>query len=389
MARKPLKIAYLCDQSPLDRNLYSGGNARIYDALQSHVGEVTILSQSWHWAEPLRRLIMATPDRVNVRARWRAHLALAGVIARRVEAELRRGSYDVLFGAYSLQSLYRVRAPEGVVTTFTSDATQTVYRNSEIAAAHPDMSRLARRLDAWIERCEGDALRACDLLLWPSDWVKDAAQARYELAPESSFLVPWGANIDPPAPPAAREIGPGKPVHLLLVGRNWFAKGGPLAFDTMQVLRARGIDARLTVIGCQPPPEHQNAYVTVHPQLNKAVPVERDTFNAAFAQAHVLLQPSYESYGFVFCEASAHGLPSLCLRVGGVPVRDGVNGFALAEGADAASFAELIQSQIDQPAGYAQLCQSSCSEYDTRLNWDAWGQQVAQLLDAAVARKRG
>ena len=64
-------------------------------------------------------------------------------------------------------------------------------------------------------------------------------------------------------------------MRLLVIGRDWFAKGGPLAFDAMMVLRDKGVDARLTVIGCDPPEFHQNAHVTVHPQLNKAVPAEQ------------------------------------------------------------------------------------------------------------------
>ena len=41
-----MKIAYLCDISPEHTQPYSGGNARIYRALQDHVGVVDILPQS-------------------------------------------------------------------------------------------------------------------------------------------------------------------------------------------------------------------------------------------------------------------------------------------------------------------------------------------------------
>ena len=263
-----------------------------------------------------------------------------------------------------------------------------MYRNSEIAAAHPDMSSLARKLDAWVERCEGEALRACDLHLWPSRWIKEAAQTRYGLPLQTGHLVPWGANIDPPPPPAVKKIEPDAPLHLLLVGRDWFAKGGPLAFETMQALRGRGVDARLTVIGCQPPPDHLTANVTVHTQLNKAVPEEKANFDAAFAQAHFLVQPSHESYGFVFCEASAHGLPSICLRVGGVPVRDGVNGFALPLGSDAEDFAGKVLALVANPDDYTAVSHSARIEYEERLNWDAWGKATADILRSAVEQKQ-
>ena len=87
---RPLRIAYLCDISPLDRNLYSGGNARIHDALRRHAGEVTILPVTWGMAEPARRLIHALPEVANLRMRWRTHLALSRLTGAAVRRALAR-----------------------------------------------------------------------------------------------------------------------------------------------------------------------------------------------------------------------------------------------------------------------------------------------------------
>jgi glycosyltransferase involved in cell wall biosynthesis len=386
--RQRLKIAYLCDISPRDRNLYSGGNARIHDALDRDVGDVTILSNRWGVAEPVRRAVHAMPDAVNLRARWRLHLALARLIAREVRTELARARYDVLFSAYSFQSLAAVVPPYPLVTVFTSDATPTVYRNSEIGNWHKS-SRIGRAFDGWIERHERRVLGAADLLLWPSDWLKSAADARYGLSDAQSKLLPWGANLDAPprqvAPPALSRAGA---LRLLFIGRDWWAKGGPRAHETMQTLRAQGIDARLTIIGCQPPEPHRGPHVTIHPQLDKTVPAELALFENALETAHFVVMPSIESYGFVFCEASAHGVPSLCLRVGGVPVRDGVNGHALPMGSGPEAFAGLIRRYLDDPAAYQALVRTTRQEYEERLNWDAWGRGAAALIDDAVRRKR-
>ena len=43
---------------------------------------------------------------------------------------------------------------------------------------------------------------------------------------------------------------------------------------------------------------------------------------------------------------------------------------------------------LENPEGYAALCRSSRKEYEDRLNWDSWGQTVADLLDEQVARLR-
>jgi glycosyltransferase involved in cell wall biosynthesis len=382
-----LRIAYLCDFSPLDPYMYSGGNARMYQALCDHAGEVKILPQSWGMAEPVRRAIRRMPDAVSLRLRWRAHLALSPLAARRIRTELARDRYDVLFCAYSFQSLSRLEAPYPLVRAFSSDATPTIYRTSEIGQAHPPKFPGGRKLDGWIESREREVLRGTDVAFWPSNWLKREADARYGLDPASSLIVPWGAGLaEPPPPPGARPISRDRPVELLLIGRDWFAKGGPVAFDTMTRLRARGIDARLTVIGCVPPDAHRNGHVTVHPQIDKTVPEQLALFETTLAQAHFLVQPSFESYGFAFCEASAHGLPSLCLDVGGVPVRDGVNGHALPPGSEVADFADRIMAYLEAPDSYAALSRSAYREFEQRLSWDAWGRTVAAELRSRVGR---
>lgn len=387
MVRGPLKIAYLSDFSALDRNLYSGGNARIHDALQAHAGEVTILPTDWGTAEPIRRAILSMPDALSLRLRWRAQMALSQVVARRIEAALQQDRYDVLFCAYAFQSLLSLRLPYPMTVAYTSDATHSIYRASEIGEAHPGLIPGGRLLDDWVERAEAEVFRRADLLLWPSQWLMDASVARYKLPECKARLVPWGANIAPPPPLAPRSISRSGTLHLLVVGRNWWAKGGPVAQEVMCLLRARGIDARLTVIGCVPPPEARGPHTEVHPQLDKALPEQAALFEQLYARAHFVVMPSFESYGFAFCEASAYGVPALCLRIGGVPVRDGINGFALPPGSGAEDFTACILACLDAPGRYAALSRRSREEYEARLNWDAWGRSVGTLLHQQVAQR--
>jgi len=380
-----MKIAYLCDISPEHIQPYSGGNARIYQALKDHVGEVDILPQTWGAAEPVRRAIYALPDGMNLRVRWRMHLLLSKIIARSVTQALAAKHYDVVFGAYSFQSLAGLKTPYPMLKAFTADASFTVYKRSEVGQSFGSSWASRKLLDPLTLRAERKIYRNLDLALWPSDWLKQEADTLYGLSPAQSAVVPWGANIETPPPEhTPLAISRGAAVSLLVVGRDWFSKGGPIAFETMQLLRAKGLDARLTVIGTTPPPFHTNAYVTVLSSLNKAVPEEKAQFEAAFRAAHFLVQPSFESWGFAFCEAAAYGLPSLCMAVGGVPVRNGVSGHALAQGASAPDYAALIEDYIDAPERYANLRRSSRNDFETRLNWDAWGQTVEKLFTSRL-----
>lgn len=384
-----MRIAYLCDISPEHTQPYSGGNARIFNALRAHVGEVDILGQGWGAAEPLRRAIHALPDGANLRLRWRLHLALGRVIARQTAQALQERRYDVVFGAYSVQSLAGLRLPYPMLKAFTADATFTVYKRSEIGQSFGSSFLSRRLLDPLTFRAERKIYRSLDVALWPSDWLKREADALYGLSASQSLVVPWGANIDAPEAEAQPlPIAAEAPVRLLVVGRDWFAKGGPMAFEVMELLRARGVDARLTVIGATPPEFHRNAHVTVHPSLDKSVPAERARFEAAFRESHFLVQPSFESWGFAFCEAAAYGLPALCLRVGGVPVQDGVTGHALEAGARAEDFAAHIMEHITTPERYAEMRRNARADFEQRLNWESWGMSVREIFEARLGKAR-
>lgn len=385
---RPLKIAYLCDISPEHVQPYSGGNARIYRALSKHA-EVSVLSNDWSAAEPLRKAIYRLPEGANLRLRWRMHLALARVIAAGVRRELARGDYDVLFGAYSFQSMAQVRVPPGMLSAFTSDATPTVYKRSEIGQIYGGSWIGKKLLDPLTLRAERRIFNAIDMLLWPSNWLKSEADALYQLPPGRSFVVPWGANIERPVMPASPLIiPPGGPVNLLLLGRDWYAKGGPMAFDILNLLRARGVNARLQVIGCRPPRHHRNEHVTVLGALEKSVPEQYALLQKTFQSAHFLVQPSIESWGFAFCEAAAYGLPVLCLRAGGVPVRDGQTGHTLALGSKPADFADIVMRYVGAAADYAVLQRNARADYENRLNWQTWAQTTTGLLTRAVELKR-
>ena len=144
---KRLKIAYLCDFDPRDPTLYSGGNARMLAALETHAGDVTVLPQDWGLAEPLRRAVLAAPEAVSIRARWRLHLLLSRLVAGRVARALARDRFDGLFGAYAFHALHRLRPTYPLVTAYSSDSTPTTYKQSEIGQSFGSWFAPSRVLD--------------------------------------------------------------------------------------------------------------------------------------------------------------------------------------------------------------------------------------------------
>jgi glycosyltransferase involved in cell wall biosynthesis len=87
-------------------------------------------------------------------------------------------------------------------------------------------------------------------------------------------------------------------------------------------------------------------------------------------------------FGIVFSEASAYGLPSVSTDTGGVSgaVRDGVNGLLLPISAGPDDYANAITKLFSDEASYRDLARSARAEYESRLNWDAWGATVSNLI---------
>jgi YD repeat-containing protein len=121
----------------------------------------------------------------------------------------------------------------------------------------------------------------------------------------------------------------------------------------------------------------------VVPFLNKAIPEQRARFEQLWREADFFLLPTrFEPAGVVFCEASAHGIPSLGTRTGGVPslVVEGRNGYTLPPEAGGAEYAALIAELASDPERYARLCETSRDEFEQRLSWDSWGRRVAEIV---------
>jgi glycosyltransferase involved in cell wall biosynthesis len=183
----------------------------------------------------------------------------------------------------------------------------------------------------------------------------------------------------------------GTTIRLLLVGVDWEIKGGQIALDALAELLAMGYDAELTVVGCQAPKGVTHPRLRVIPFLNKQVPDERALFEGLWREADFFIFPTrFEAAGLVLCEASAHALPAIAAHTGGVPslVLEGRNGYTVASDAGGARYAEIIASLADDPARYAALCESSREEFETRLNWDSWGEEVARKVAARFPHLR-
>jgi colanic acid/amylovoran biosynthesis glycosyltransferase len=143
------------------------------------------------------------------------------------------------------------------------------------------------------------------------------------LAPEERWprihVVHCGIEPSAIAPPDRRDGG----AHILCVGRLVHLKGQSLLIDAVGVLRGRGIDAHLTLVGDGPKRtalEQQARRVGVADAVTFAGATGQDAVRAFYEAADVFALPSMaEGLPVVFMEALAHELPAVASRIMGVP----------------------------------------------------------------------
>jgi glycosyltransferase involved in cell wall biosynthesis len=380
-----VRIALLTADDARNPRAWSGTPFYMARALRSQVGEPVFVG-------PLESYLLLALKAIN-----RAVRILTGVqtlpaqswpmarrYARLAERKLDEIGPDLIVAPAGSALLAALRTNLPVL--YTSDTTARLMFDY-----NPQFTNLSARARREADELERTAIMRADLLVYPTNWAARSAIEDYDADPDKVHVLAYGANL---AETPAREsaLAPRKPptCRLLFVGTNWIYKGGAIAVDTFRSLRDAGVDVELTIVGCVPSRPIDDPDITVIPFLDKNDPVQRLRLSALYFQADFLVVPTRcECYGIVFCEASAHGVPSITTATGGVPdvVREGVNGHALPHRAQGADYAKLIQEIFADRDRLSRLRETSRNEFEQRLNWSVWGRKTAQLVQELLSSR--
>ena len=239
---------------------------------------------------------------------------------------------------------------------------------------------------------EQAALDRCTRAIYSSDWAAQTAAQSYHIEPSKISVVSFGGNLlEPPTVEEARAGVHARDMsqcNLLLVGVDWERKGGDVAVETVEALNAAGLNARLTVVGCQPPSARSlPACVELIPFIGKDTIEDRRRMSELFKRSHFFIMPSRaEAFGLVFAEASAFGVPCLATRVGGIPsaIIDDINGRLFPLETGGAEYAEYILKCMRNTDRYHQLALRTAEDAATRLSWDAAGRKVTEIFNEII-----
>jgi glycosyltransferase involved in cell wall biosynthesis len=172
--------------------------------------------------------------------------------------------------------------------------------------------------------------------------------ARIAVVPEPIDLAEWRRRFD--AAPVARGIG--RPI-VLSVARLYPRKRVEDLLEAAALLRTRIADVQVRIVGEGPEGPRLRA---LHDRLALGDSVvflghvDRDTLALEYSRARCFCLPTVqESFGLVFAEAMAAGLPVVACRAAAVPelVRDGETGLLVPPRAPAALAAALERTLND------------------------------------------
>jgi len=254
---------------------------------------------------------------------------------------------------------------------------------------YPTFSHLQPRTVKMGDRMEQQVLDRCAAALLTSDWAAQSARNHYQVPVSKIHVVPMGASLSA----LAVNIEPRRwsvQIGLLFIGVEWERKGGSIAYDVMGQLQAMGFDARLDIVGCDPPASVAGTPgVFCHGFLRKDVAYEAARLDELQRTATFLIVPSrQEAFGLVYCEACAYGLPILATRTGGVAtiVQAGVNGFLFEVEDPSSAYVAAILSLRDNIDYYHEMSRHALRLFEAYFTWQAWGRTVQNIATQIVER---
>ncbi len=384
--QKRLRIGFVHRFDARNIRSWSGIFYFMSQSLNANVGEVVYLGPD---NSPGTRFIVDNVARFNRVWRWLTgksfatdhNRLLSNRLGRFFEKRIQESPCDILFAPVGSVEIASLRTNLPIV--YYSDLTW-----AQIVEYYPDYSSICAFGQAEGERIEAAAITRAAASVYPSEWAVDSACNHYGASRETTYKVSFGANLnEPPSRADALNRSLGDQIELLLVGVDWIRKGGGIALECLTSLLESGVDAHLTILGCRPPLGVEHPKMTVIPFLSKHDPEQRRQITQLFLNAHFMLLPTRaDATPIVISEASSFGLPLLATDTGGLrgSITEGINGFLLPFDARGRAYADTILSVIGDPACYNKLVVSSRDEFETRLNWDAWGRSMRSVFERVL-----
>jgi glycosyltransferase involved in cell wall biosynthesis len=208
---------------------------------------------------------------------------------------------------------------------------------------------------------------------------------RYLFTPDRIDVIGGGVDAPPDdftdSPYFAADHPEARGEFGLYIGRMSFDKGALHAADAVRVLRKRGRDIALLLIGSNTP-EFERYRRRLSPEDRAAIrplgPINDRDKHAVLSRARFLMLPSRsDSFGIVLLEAWCHGVPVIAARAGGIPgvVEDGLDGL-LVSFADVDGLATAAERVLGDEIYAQRLGEQGREKLQAQYSWDVVVERV-------------
>jgi glycosyltransferase involved in cell wall biosynthesis len=262
-----------------------------------------------------------------------------------------------------------------------------------VMGLYPYYSNITEKMIEQSHAVEQVGLSACTSIIFSSDWAAQTALNAYEVDASKVHVITYGANVvETPDIEAFEQLLRARlaqPAVVTLVGVDWKRKGVDKAISAVGVLRQRGMQVRLRVVGCKAPASVTVPdYVDVLGKIPKVTSGGQESFYDQLKTSHVVVLPSVAECAAVsLIEANAYGLPVVASNVGGNPslVRKGRNGDLCDPTASAELWADALEGILKDPQTYERLSRESFALYHGEYSWDMAISRFERLVETVIS----
>lgn len=311
---------------------------------------------------------------------------ISGCVQTNLDTMLSQGQQlDALFGCCISTALYGLETNIPII--YFSDATSPV-----LEMTYPVRARRGLPYRRALHDVEQASLEITSKAIFAAPATQKSAIEDFGLDPKRTSVVAMGAHVYPPDPdlihsPASSPTR--EDCKLLIVAADPIRKRVNLATHAAEILRDRGINATLHVVGKGTKKSKNSPAVDSIGPLKLSDTADRARHMDLLADCHLQMLPSLgEAYGIAPCESAHFARPSIVSRVGGLPfvVIDNETGVVLDVNADAIDWADAIETLIDDPDSYRLRSSKALDRAQTELNWTTWGQRVHSIILEQIER---
>lgn len=372
-----LKIGFISEYDPQDRNHFSGTIHHMYRALAECpgvkvelVGYQPVMAAFRYWKIFAgKRGLFASLNK-----------PLFDIFTKCIEKYLCENErLDILIAPVASRIIANFSYPNSLPPIFfVTDATPSYLREE-----------YGQQVDAPSDEQEREVVRRCTKIIYSSGYMANRALEEFKDILDRGggklSVIPFGLNIDD-VPAFARPKCIENTIELLFIGKNWHRKGGDVALAATEYLRQQGLSVRLTVVGSRPPVQPPGD-VEVISYINKNNQKQKAKFLELHRRSTFLILPTRADCSpMVIAEANAFGTPVLASNVGGIStlIEEGRNGILMAPCSTGEAYAQTIMKYLQQPDLYRQMSSDARLIYEQKLNWTVWASQIKTLAQAAL-----